>query len=121
MQRPFNLIILQGRETFLVSVDWVDGWPVFNNGQKISLQSSSQAYIQEQSSVIWEDDFSKPNLQLGWYRKSKLLVSFYKQRCDFIIKLTMSTPTFRHTTKTRLLLDRPTRLSSTIWRTLYTS
>ncbi|KAJ3569571.1 hypothetical protein NP233_g4968 [Leucocoprinus birnbaumii] len=25
-----------GRETFLFPVDWVDGWPVFNNGQPLS-------------------------------------------------------------------------------------
>ena len=47
----------KGRETFLVTVDWVDDWPVFNAGQKVSLQSGQQAVVQKKSKT-WIDDFS---------------------------------------------------------------
>lgn len=59
-----------GRETFLVPVTWVDDWPVFNGGQKISLQGDGPGLYQFEHPVSWKDDFSSPVLQLGWYRKS---------------------------------------------------
>ncbi|KAL5363734.1 glycosyl hydrolase [Aspergillus floccosus] len=59
-----------GRETFLVPVEWVDDWPVFNGGQKISLQGDSPHLYQFDHTVAWRDDFSQPTLQLGWYRKN---------------------------------------------------
>lgn len=70
VSRAFLLLTKQGRETFLVPVDWVDDWPVFNGGRKISLQSGEPAVAQKKPRT-WIDDFSKPDLQLGWYRKSK--------------------------------------------------
>lgn len=48
----------------------MDDWPVFNGGQKISLQSDQPAVAQKKPK-IWVDDFSDTDLQLGWYRKSK--------------------------------------------------
>lgn len=113
----FNLIVFQGRETFLVSVDWVDDWPVFNNGQKITLQSSSQTQLHEQIPEIWTEEFSNPNLQLGWYRKSKPTVSLHNQKYERTLRLTSAS---RHTAETRLFLDRPTRPSSTIWWPIHT-
>lgn len=61
---------LKGRETFLVPVEWENGWPIFNHGQKISLQSTGPGLYQLDYPVSWRDDFSGPDLQLGWYRKS---------------------------------------------------
>ncbi|KAF3402989.1 Non-reducing end alpha-L-arabinofuranosidase BoGH43B [Talaromyces pinophilus] len=58
-----------GRETFLVPVDWVDDWPIFNGGQKISLDSGHPAVVQQKPRT-WKDDFTNPDLQLGWYRKN---------------------------------------------------
>lgn len=65
-----SFLIKEGRETFLVPVDWVDDWPVFNGGHKISVQSGEPVVAQKKSST-WRDDFSSPDLQLGWYRKSE--------------------------------------------------
>ncbi|KAE8145250.1 glycosyl hydrolase [Aspergillus avenaceus] len=59
-----------GRETFLIPVDWKDDWPIFNGGQKISLRCDIPDLYQHQPTVAWRDDFSSPELQLGWYRKN---------------------------------------------------
>ncbi|KAE8369680.1 glycosyl hydrolase [Aspergillus caelatus] len=59
-----------GRETFLIPVEWKDDWPTFNEGKKISLQSESPRLYEYQHPVSWRDDFSRPELQLGWYRKN---------------------------------------------------
>jgi beta-xylosidase len=61
-----------GRETFLIPVEWKDDWPVFNGGNKIALQGESPHLHEIQTPVSWRDDFSSPQLQLGWYRKSML-------------------------------------------------
>ncbi|GAB1203642.1 hypothetical protein APSETT445_002279 [Aspergillus pseudonomiae] len=58
-----------GRETFLIPVEWKDDWPIFNGGNKISLKSQSPHLYEHQDPVVWRDDFSGPELQLGWYRK----------------------------------------------------
>lgn len=59
-----------GRETFLVPVSWVDDWPVFNRGSKVSLQSTAPDLYPHEIPITWRDDFSAPSLQLGWHRKS---------------------------------------------------
>lgn len=65
-------MVASGRETFLVSVEWDDDdWPVINEGMKISLQSTGPGLYQYEVPVAWRDDFASPQLQLGWYRKSK--------------------------------------------------
>lgn len=51
-------------------MDWVDDWPVLNGGQKVTLESGEPAVAQEKLRT-WIDDFSDPDLQLGWYRKSR--------------------------------------------------
>lgn len=66
-----------GRETFLVKVDWVDDWPVFNEGKNITLLTQGRdaqlrapgKYSNEPST--WTADLTKPDLELGWYQKSK--------------------------------------------------
>ncbi|KAI5305350.1 hypothetical protein KEM56_004643, partial [Ascosphaera pollenicola] len=59
-----------GRETFLVPVTWENDWPIFNGGQKAALTGSGPAMYQLASPKSWRDDFDKPELQLGWYRKN---------------------------------------------------
>ncbi|KAE8394498.1 glycosyl hydrolase [Aspergillus alliaceus] len=59
-----------GRETFLIPVEWRDDWPIFNGGKKISLQCESPHLYEYQPPASWRDDFSSPDLQLGWYRKN---------------------------------------------------
>lgn len=62
-----------GRETILIPVEWENDWPNFNNGKAISLQQEvPKGYLLEQPKR-WRDDFSAPEMQLGWYRKSKCL------------------------------------------------
>jgi len=67
----FYLLTNLGRETFLVPMTWEDGWPVINGGQKVTLKSSGPGMYQLEHSPEWRDDFEKPELSLGWYRKSK--------------------------------------------------
>lgn len=75
-------------------MDWVDDWPVFNAGQKVSLQSGQQAVVQKKSKT-WIDDFSDTNLQLGWYRKSK---------CQFLGTSLLSGEANKHRPLTMLIL-----------------
>lgn len=67
-----------GRETFLVKVDWLDDWPVFNEGKNIKLltqgrdsRPGDQGSCPDNDSV-WRADLTKSGLELGWYQKSKL-------------------------------------------------
>lgn len=65
-----------GRETFLVKVDWVDGWPVFNDGKNVTLETVGrdpvvQARAAGPGGVRWRADLTRPDLELGWYHKSK--------------------------------------------------
>lgn len=64
-----------GRETFLVKVDWVDDWPVFNDGQNITLltrgRDSKTSKHVDSSALVWKADLDRPDLELGWYQKSK--------------------------------------------------
>ncbi|KAH8682430.1 glycosyl hydrolase [Xylariales sp. PMI_506] len=67
-----------GRETFLVTVDWVDDWPVFNGGSNITLVTTGRSgagpviqWITETKvgDVKWKANLDKDELELGWYQK----------------------------------------------------
>ncbi|KAK6065159.1 beta-xylosidase [Seiridium cupressi] len=64
-----------GRETFLVKVDWVDDWPVFNDGGNITLETKGRGAVRQLVAQIkpgdmkWTADLSKEGLELGWYQK----------------------------------------------------
>lgn len=76
-----------GRETFLVKVDWVDDWPVFNDGKNIDLLTEGRDNVPAKNllnpgevdgdvgqltaanRVTWYADLSGPELELGWYQK----------------------------------------------------
>ncbi|GAB3660766.1 glycoside hydrolase family 43 protein [Glycomyces tarimensis] len=45
-----------GRETFLAGIDWVDGWPVFDEAR----------YTVPTADTAFADDFSSPGLDLRW-------------------------------------------------------
>ncbi|KAF9869264.1 glycosyl hydrolase [Colletotrichum karsti] len=64
-----------GRETFLVRVDWVDDWPVFNQGHNITLETVGREPVQKASiadadGVKWNADLSQRSLDIGWYHKN---------------------------------------------------
>ncbi|EPE34989.1 Arabinanase/levansucrase/invertase [Glarea lozoyensis ATCC 20868] len=60
-----------GRETFLTPMTWSnDDWPVINSSSPITLQSSGPGKYQLEHSPKFRDDFTTPNLKLGWYRKN---------------------------------------------------
>lgn len=68
-------LTIAGRETFLVTVDWVDDWPIFNHGKNIALltqgrdsQHTVSNHLEEIQ--IWRADLSRTELELGWYQKS---------------------------------------------------
>jgi beta-xylosidase len=67
------ILIKIGRETFLVPLNWEQDWPVINGGQKITLQSHGPGLYQLETPVSWRDEFTAPEMQLGWYRKSEYL------------------------------------------------
>lgn len=71
-----DLLCTLGRETFLVKVDWVDDWPVFNEGRNITLLTrgrDSQVERGEPDDVPleWQADLKRADLELGWYQKSE--------------------------------------------------
>ncbi|KAL2126768.1 hypothetical protein VTI74DRAFT_278 [Chaetomium olivicolor] len=71
-----------GRETFLVKVDWVDNWPVFNDGKNVGVETVGrelvvQALTAGPDGVRWRADLSKPDLELGWYHKNTPIKKCY--------------------------------------------
>ncbi|KAK2772820.1 hypothetical protein FQN53_004425 [Emmonsiellopsis sp. PD_33] len=59
-----------GRESFLVPVRWENDWPIFNNGEKCPLVGSAPGLYKLSHRTEWRDGFSKPEMELGWYRKN---------------------------------------------------
>ncbi|KAI0410376.1 glycoside hydrolase family 43 protein [Xylaria grammica] len=72
-----------GRESFLVKVDWVDDWPVFNEGRNITLATTSRTPVEQAISqikrgdIIWQADLNRQDLALGWYQKNTPLKQCY--------------------------------------------
>lgn len=58
-----------GRETFLMPVKWVDGWPVINNRDAIDIVGSGDFGGAQQAAAQtrWIDQFDGDALSLGWY------------------------------------------------------
>lgn len=59
-----------GRETFLAPVEWIDGWPVVNNRQPISLSGPSSAKLPRVDENFTETFTFAPGMDLtlaGWY------------------------------------------------------
>lgn len=60
-----------GRETMLVPVDWSGDWPVFGDNGKVTEEFETDllpdsAYIKDESTDNYYDDFSNETLDLGW-------------------------------------------------------
>ncbi|RYP83493.1 hypothetical protein DL770_005383 [Monosporascus sp. CRB-9-2] len=72
-----------GRETFLVKVDWVDGWPVFNDGKNVTLRTQGRTAVKQllaqrnPGDITWQAALDKPELELGWYHKNTPLKQSY--------------------------------------------
>ncbi|KAF2015637.1 glycoside hydrolase family 43 protein [Aaosphaeria arxii CBS 175.79] len=76
-----------GRETFLVKVDWVDDWPVFNDGKNITLETEAHYPLNQlegtgsSENLRWKASYgldSAPEaLELGWYQKNTPIKSCY--------------------------------------------
>jgi beta-xylosidase len=65
------MLILPGRETFLIPVRWEDDWPICNDGERIPLRGVANGLYEMPDTTPWRDDFTNSsNMQLGWYRKS---------------------------------------------------
>lgn len=66
-----------GRETYLVKVDWVDDWPVFNDGKNITLETQGRKPViqwlgqMQKGAVKWKAALEKQQLELGWYQKRR--------------------------------------------------
>ncbi|KAF2099822.1 hypothetical protein NA57DRAFT_37549 [Rhizodiscina lignyota] len=67
-----------GRETYLVPVTWEDNWPVFNHRRNVSLEGVPSPGTYELSiNQDWEDTFSGPELELGWYHNKTPLKRYW--------------------------------------------
>ncbi|UPK89982.1 hypothetical protein LCI18_000917 [Fusarium solani-melongenae] len=69
-----------GRETFLVKVEWEDDWPVFNDGNNITLETKGRGLLSSATGPTnqkWEADLSRDTLELGWYQKNTPLKQCY--------------------------------------------
>ncbi|KAJ4352094.1 uncharacterized protein N0V89_007440 [Didymosphaeria variabile] len=77
-----------GRETFLVTVEWINGWPVFNEGENVRLVTKGRDPITQsieerrvtEGEVKWTADLSGKDLELGWYQKNTPLKQCYSLR-----------------------------------------
>lgn len=47
-----------GRESFMSSMDWVEGWPVINGGKPIELNAFDQPLNCDSPKQSWRDDFA---------------------------------------------------------------
>lgn len=60
---------IAGRETFLTSITWQDGWPVLNNGNPIMLSESIPGIPAQKPEVQpFEDNFCGESLDISWYQ-----------------------------------------------------
>ncbi|KAI0434976.1 glycoside hydrolase family 43 protein [Xylaria sp. FL1042] len=81
-----------GRESYLVKVDWVDDWPVFNEGHNITLTTTGRMPIEQAitqvkpGSIKWQADLTQQKLDLGWYQKNTPLKQCYslKERSGYL-------------------------------------
>lgn len=59
-----------------MKVDWVNDWPVFNEGRNITLLTRGRDSQVEQTKpgdvpLDWQADLKRSDLELEWYQKSK--------------------------------------------------
>ncbi|KAI1056506.1 hypothetical protein LB507_002278 [Fusarium sp. FIESC RH6] len=69
-----------GRETFLVKVEWQDDWPIFNDGNNITLTTAGRDIVKSASKPgpqIWKADLQRDTLELGWYQKGTPIKQSY--------------------------------------------
>ncbi len=100
-----------GRETFLVKVEWVNDWPVFNGGKNVGISTEGpKGAVQAPKPKVWKADLTKEALELGWYEKSKLFTVSTNVEGD----LTRS----RHALKEMLVIDGTAWLVVYPWRML---
>lgn len=109
-------LIGAGRETFLVKVDWVDDWPVFNEGKNIALLTQgrdpkSEATEPQDEDSTWSADLNKSDLELGWYQKSEIKTLLLLRRATVFHAEPLES---RYATQAVLLPHRETRLPSTV-------
>lgn len=74
-----------GRETFLFPVSWIDGWPVFNNGQPLSEEVLSHGDTASTNSTVSDDDGSRnlKNIYLNDFASHTLDNTFYTLRTPY--------------------------------------
>lgn len=56
-----------------MKVEWEDDWPVFNDGNNITLETKGRGLLSSATGPTnqkWEADLSRDILELGWYQKS---------------------------------------------------
>ncbi|KAF2855361.1 glycoside hydrolase family 43 protein [Plenodomus tracheiphilus IPT5] len=58
-----------GRESLLIPVRWENNWPIFNEGQPVTLKMTGPKMYEIQDDKRWRDAFTSDQLAVGWYRK----------------------------------------------------
>ncbi|KAK7206283.1 glycosyl hydrolase [Myxozyma melibiosi] len=66
-----------GRETFILPVEWVEDWPIFNEGRPIGLSGEGPKMYRLQQPTDWVANLSLTDLELGWYHKHTPLRKYY--------------------------------------------
>ena len=51
-----------GRESFMSTVEWKDGWPVVNERKRIELVGEADGFDMTQGMASWRDDFDTPGM-----------------------------------------------------------
>lgn len=55
-----------GRETFLMPVEWVDGWPMLADDRKSKLMVEASLITEQKITNKWSADFKKDSLEREW-------------------------------------------------------
>lgn len=73
-----------GRETFLMPVRWVDGWPVITSGQEAVPYTLKRPWLPADTAVVphhgdfvVRDEFNGPSLPIGWMQLRTPREAFY--------------------------------------------
>lgn len=53
-----------------MKVEWEDDWPIFNDGENITIETKGREGTQLAKQSVWKADLTGDKLELGFYHKS---------------------------------------------------
>lgn len=75
-----------------MKVEWIDDWPISNEGRNITLTTAGREPIEQAIAHIkprdirWRADLGRQSLELGWYQKSEFLKSTLRYGYHHMLK-----------------------------------